>query len=292
MENMKSLIIGLFFLALISLSAVASAGTISLTTVSTITLDKVEIEGRPGYKITGQVELSNSGDDVATAVVPELSLERWIWRGPAREIDPGGSETWQVESVIWLEQIKCQGKCSNLELPLRGVLPVRSVVHYQDLAGYPFTAPSVIRLPFDLNGGMKSSIATKPDASIQIRSVGDGQKFTAVVEGRASGIDALWLSFFTTKEFEVSNPGQVVNVSDGRFKASTKINNNSGNDGSKYPVIGVIQWKKGEFQNSQAATSVLELEQLSRFSPYLLVGVGFVILGALLGWILLYRDEG
>ncbi len=270
--------------------SLAEAETISITTVSKLTIETVKSETGNSYRMSGTLTLTNSGDETASNVAPSMIFEDWHWEGRARNIKPGQSDVWQVNSILLYEDLICKKECSNLSLPARGVLPVRLKIAYRDLAGYSFSTLSVTRLPFDLQSGMNSSLASSSNLNFEIEIDGNGQDFDVQVVGITNNVEELALSAFASEEFEISPSWQLVKSAKGEFQANTKISNLKALLGSRYPVSVVAQWREGDFQTTRVVTGVVEIEQLSRLRAYLLGAGAFVIFGGFLGWFVFFRE--
>ncbi len=271
--------------------SLAEAGTISITTVSKLTIETVKSVSGKSYRMRGTLTLTNSGDQRASRVWPSMTFEDWAWRGRARDLEPGQSNVWQVDSTLKYQNLLCKRECSKLSLPARGVLPLRLKIAYQDSAGYPFSTLSVTKLPFDLPNGMNASLAKSSKLNFDIEIDGNGQDFEVQVVGSTNNLTELALSVFASEEFEITPTWQSVKSANGKFQAKAKVSNLKALLGSTYPVSVVAQWREGDFQTSKVVTGVVEIEQLSSLRAYLLGSGAFVIFGGLLGWLIFFREE-
>lgn len=102
-----------------------------------------------GVVLSGKYSITNLGDETARQVYPRFEMGGWQWAGDPRDMPPRAVQSWPFNSRISFAQISCpqNPRCAGLALPSMGFLPLLVMRHYQDLNGYSFSAPEVIRLP-------------------------------------------------------------------------------------------------------------------------------------------------
>jgi hypothetical protein len=245
-------------------------------------------------KISGEVTLSNKGDESAIDAYPVLNIERWKWAGSPRQIGPAKSQTWPVEAQFSIDKLKCQpnSSCADASLAIKGLYPVLLTRYYSDLNGYRFSAAGVTTLPIGDFSPEEHAIISDPAIQSVLVLESSSSGFSGTVEVlNVSGVKKKIRSrLHTSKELNVGGATKIIDLAgSGVSVEKVQGENFRGTPGSSYAIYAILEWTENGLRHCQYASSVatVAIETKSRWP---LVGlIAGAVLVSLIALFLLLR---
>ncbi len=207
-------------------------------------------------KVSGNIELTNFGDEDAIDVFSEIVIgnARHIGK-PSRLVANGGKNTWDIQLTFNLKDV--------LDLPKFGRWPVLLTRYYSDTNGYQFSAVDISDVLINKPGEEVNFLRINPFV-MKMQLDGRGKKFKATVE-----IENLTdrdyegtLRLLASKEFLIPDAKKVSVKSKQSAEAQFQIQNIGAIDGSKYPIFAFIEYEAAPgYRSFQHVHSMHEIKK-------------------------------
>lgn len=257
----------------------ACAGTLTI-----IGIPKLKIVlTATGVSVSGSYAIVNRGNEIATEVLPELTLGGWIYQGDPRRLEPNQQTSWEVRGEIPFEELTCErsNDCGGLNLPQRGNFPFRVRRLYKDLNGAPFSSLEIGFAPL----GAPPIVSRNTNVKVTGHYEEHGEGTTLFIEVRSSdNIEReVGVALQTPREFPLSATSQRVKLTPGQseiIKFETSLAHLT--PGSMYYMFPVVQWEENGLRMSTFGSFPVEVVRKKRTWPYITAGgVVFILLTAI-----------
>jgi hypothetical protein len=278
----------LFVLNLVPALAVAGYHTINGNSNLEIKVQSEQIA------ISGSYEIENKGNVPAINVFPELTVGQWRWTGDPKRLDPDQKETWGIQALVPLVKLGCATDelCAGLNLPSRGQFPVMVRRHYAATDGTRYSAADAADvLVGDLTQEELNSIRA-PELDGAMKCSGNGQSFTCVVQAQnfSRSNRTVAVGYHNSQEIRLrSSPRTLTIPPRENSQVEAKFENITGQTGSNYAVLAVLQWEEQGVRHVRLLTQNLRIVQRSKVLWYLGAGMLALLIVALLLYVKVFR---
>ena len=242
--------------------------------------------------LSGSYEIENRGDETAQNVILSLNLGSWVYATPANTIPRGERKSWRIEQSFSDEQLTCAGNaidlCADLNLPVRGIFPLRVAFHYQDQNGYMFSAVTVQAVEIgELTSTQKYAAAVPPlQASLTFRRP-RGKEYPGVLVLRnpSEVAQKVAVALITSKELAaLTKPFSVTVPPLSSSEHTIPLVNFSGLKDSTYIVIAVIQGAADGVRYLTVSRSSVTIGAENDLGPLLLILGAAVVIAGVIGY--------
>jgi len=247
---------GLLFCSLLLFAAEAWAGYIALEAKPTAVVNQVG----ENQVLTGNIIITNTGNEVAGNVSPEIVIGKLVWRGDGRKIPANGSETWIFSAEAQAPPIK------------KGAYPLILKNSYQDLNGFKF---SNVQLFKQEQGGPDRSQLIPLGIKLQHETKGTNRFIvSSQIFNRSSQQVETEVKIFLPEELKASGTLRQSKVEPGNFILEDfLLENTTGLPGSSYAVHVTAEWETNDAHWFSSETINLKIEPPKPGPSWLFAGV-------------------
>jgi hypothetical protein len=258
----------------------ASASFLSLSNITKLSLKK----SSQGITISGTIEILNNGDEIAQNVQPVLIFNKvkttTPWMGATANLSPRTSYTWNVNYQIPTSELSCKTPLCD---EYKGAFPLFIKLLYQDTNGYKFSAPSIYSLTTENLTADESVEVSRKDINPKLECSGNGEFFSCLLTtlSQLKTTIPTTVQIFSSDELIIS-PELIklfISPSPQESVAPFQVSNNSGLQGSSYPVTAEISWRSPSGINNFTTATILVSLQKPRNSLVIFgIGLGIFVL--------------